>query len=118
MFIYFLEEDILPESFSTPMFWSAEDLEALKGTTVIGAPPCCVVLSHHDNGPRTSFYPEKIGKEDAEEEYRSRIVPVIKVRMLLVICLSIKIFSMTGFQRLFYYYVQYRPDLTCSLRRH
>ncbi|KAF9519251.1 hypothetical protein BS47DRAFT_1358373 [Hydnum rufescens UP504] len=48
-------------SFNTPMFWAADELELLEGPL-----------------PLISFYAEKIGKEDAEEEYRSRIVPVIK----------------------------------------
>lgn len=49
--------DVLPTEFSTPMFWSAEDLEELKGTDVM----------------------DKIGKEDAEAMFQRELEPIIKV---------------------------------------
>ncbi|KIJ11785.1 hypothetical protein PAXINDRAFT_101548 [Paxillus involutus ATCC 200175] len=48
----------LPSTFDTPMFWSAEELEELKGTAVI----------------------DKIGRDDAERAYWESVVPAIKVR--------------------------------------
>ncbi|EIW83379.1 SET domain-containing protein [Coniophora puteana RWD-64-598 SS2] len=48
----------LPSTFDTPMFWSAEDLEELKGTAV----------------------PDKIGRNDAEKDYREKLVPAVQSR--------------------------------------
>jgi len=48
-------QDILPETFDTPMFWTDEELAELKGTETL---------------PR-------IGKESAEERYTSILLPVI-----------------------------------------
>lgn len=47
--------EVLPEKFDTPMFWESSELEYLKGTVV----------------------PSKIGKEEADEMFRSRILSVI-----------------------------------------
>ncbi|KIJ60009.1 hypothetical protein HYDPIDRAFT_117671 [Hydnomerulius pinastri MD-312] len=46
----------LPLEFDTPMFWSIEELEELKGTEVA----------------------DKIGREDAERAYRETLIPAIK----------------------------------------
>ncbi|PFH49761.1 hypothetical protein AMATHDRAFT_146943 [Amanita thiersii Skay4041] len=48
----------LPTRFDTPMFWTEEDLLELQGTSVV----------------------EKIGKEDANQEYERKIVPTILSR--------------------------------------
>ncbi|EIM83024.1 SET domain-containing protein [Stereum hirsutum FP-91666 SS1] len=48
----------LPSSFDTPMFWSPDDLEELKGTSVV----------------------DKIGRDGAEEDYRSKVVPTLQSR--------------------------------------
>lgn len=48
--------DVLPETFNTPMFWSDEELEALQASHLRG----------------------KIGKDDAEDMFRSKILPVIR----------------------------------------
>ncbi|KAI0256356.1 hypothetical protein BJV78DRAFT_1171281 [Lactifluus subvellereus] len=48
----------LPIAFDTPMFWSSEDLEQLKGTAVL----------------------DKIGKEQAENDYSDKVVPLLKSR--------------------------------------
>ncbi|WFD34007.1 Ribosomal lysine N-methyltransferase 4 [Malassezia cuniculi] len=47
---------IMPTAFSTPMFWSEEELDALKGTDVT----------------------EKIGRDEAEADYNSIVLPYIK----------------------------------------
>ncbi|BFZ61418.1 Ribosomal lysine N-methyltransferase 4 [Saitoella coloradoensis] len=47
---------ILPEAFSTPMFWSEEELTELKGTAVL----------------------DKVGRAEADETYQTKIVPVIE----------------------------------------
>lgn len=49
--------DILPDTFTTPMFWETEDIESkLKGSDVI----------------------DKIGKDSAENMYRERILPFVE----------------------------------------
>lgn len=48
--------DVLPETFETPMFWTDAELQALKGTAVLG----------------------KIGKEKADAMIRKEIVAVIQ----------------------------------------
>ncbi|KAI7904047.1 uncharacterized protein BX663DRAFT_432767 [Cokeromyces recurvatus] len=48
--------DILPRSFSTPMFWDENDLKELKGTDIIA----------------------KIGKSDAEETFKKEIKPFME----------------------------------------
>lgn len=50
--------DVLPTEFSTPMFWSNDDLKELEGTDVV----------------------DKIGKEDAEAMFKQELEPVIKVK--------------------------------------
>ncbi|CCG84562.1 protein of unknown function [Taphrina deformans PYCC 5710] len=46
---------ILPDSFSTPMFWSSEELSELQGSTLS----------------------EKIGREEADQSYHDLILPII-----------------------------------------
>lgn len=46
----------LPMTFHTPMFWSEDDLQELKGTTVV----------------------DKIGRDDAERAYLETLLPAIK----------------------------------------
>ncbi|KAH9946963.1 SET domain-containing protein [Amylocystis lapponica] len=50
--------DILPAVFDTPMFWSEDDLQELKGTAVV----------------------DKIGREDAERDYKTKVVPALESR--------------------------------------
>ncbi|KAA1471795.1 SET domain-containing protein, partial [Dentipellis sp. KUC8613] len=53
----------LPTSFDTPMFWNEADLEELEGTAVV----------------------EKIGKEQAEKDYREKVVPALQSRLDLFV---------------------------------
>lgn len=48
--------DVLPTTFTTPMFWESEDLKGLEGTDIVA----------------------KIGKEDAEATFERDIKPLIK----------------------------------------
>ncbi|KDN48484.1 SET domain-containing protein [Tilletiaria anomala UBC 951] len=50
--------DVLPVQFATPMFWPAQDLRLLKGTSI----------------------ENKIGQEEAEAEYSSLILPLVNGR--------------------------------------
>jgi hypothetical protein len=61
------------------MFWSASDLEELKGTSVVG-------LSVHVEVNRASFKgcdSGKIGKEAAEKDYYKKLLPAIQVSTTL-----------------------------------
>ncbi|KAF8629219.1 hypothetical protein AX17_005802 [Amanita inopinata Kibby_2008] len=49
---------VLPDKFDTPMLWDNEDLQELQGTSVV----------------------EKLGKGEANEEYKTKIVPAIQGR--------------------------------------
>lgn len=50
---------VLPTDFShLPMFWNPQDLAELQGTSI----------------------PERIGKDEADEEYRNNVIPYIKAR--------------------------------------
>ncbi|KAL0094670.1 hypothetical protein J3Q64DRAFT_1629571 [Phycomyces blakesleeanus] len=53
--------DILPKTFSTPMFWGDDDIKGLEGTDIVG----------------------KIGKSDAEAMFESNILPIIKSNPIL-----------------------------------
>ncbi|KAF9257983.1 SET domain-containing protein [Marasmius fiardii PR-910] len=46
----------LPREFDTPMFWSAGELEELKGTSIT----------------------DKLGKEDAERDYNEKVLPAVR----------------------------------------
>ncbi|OCH87879.1 SET domain-containing protein [Obba rivulosa] len=48
----------LPTAFTTPMFWTEEDIQELKGTAVVG----------------------KIGRDDAERDYHQKLIPAMKSR--------------------------------------
>ena len=48
--------DIMPEQFSTPMFWSQEDLQALQGTSIA----------------------DKIARDEVERDYHAHVRPFIK----------------------------------------
>ena len=37
------QSDVLPKEFSTPMFWSSDDIKELEGTDIVGKPITCVV---------------------------------------------------------------------------
>ncbi|KDR75090.1 hypothetical protein GALMADRAFT_248981 [Galerina marginata CBS 339.88] len=50
--------DMMPTQFNTPMFWNEDDLTELKGTSVV----------------------EKLGKDQAEKDYREKILPAIDSR--------------------------------------
>jgi SET domain-containing protein 6 len=71
----------LPIAFDTPMFWSSEDLEQLKGTAVLGRS-----IRHMGNIERTNvtLYIDKIGKEQAENDYSNKVVPLLRVRALFI----------------------------------
>lgn len=49
---------ILPNSFDTPMFWNETDLDELKGTAVV----------------------DKIGKDDAEKDFKNKLLPAVESR--------------------------------------
>ncbi|RDB25472.1 Ribosomal lysine N-methyltransferase 4 [Hypsizygus marmoreus] len=49
---------ILPSRFDTPMFWNDEELSELKGTSVV----------------------EKLGRAEAEQSYREKLLPVLQSR--------------------------------------
>ncbi|KAG6827343.1 hypothetical protein H0H92_012164 [Tricholoma furcatifolium] len=49
---------ILPDQFDTPMFWTESDLKELDGTSVV----------------------EKLGREDAEQSYREKLLPAVQSR--------------------------------------
>ncbi|KAG6831726.1 hypothetical protein H0H87_004277 [Tephrocybe sp. NHM501043] len=49
---------ILPNHFDTPMFWDENDLKELDGTSVV----------------------EKLGREEAEQAYREKVLPAIQSR--------------------------------------
>jgi N-lysine methyltransferase SETD6 len=71
---------LLPITFDTPMFWSSEDLEQLKGTAVLGR------SIRHTIAPESAnvIYVDKIGKEQAENDYANKVVPLLQVRALFV----------------------------------
>ncbi|KAL5528774.1 RMS1 [Sanghuangporus sanghuang] len=50
--------EILPTAFDTPMFWSEDELKELEGTAVL----------------------EKIGKEEAERDFREKLIPMVLSR--------------------------------------
>lgn len=66
----------LPITFDTPMFWCPEDLEQLKGTAILG------LSSSHGQRPQVEVLSDKIGKEQAENDYTNKVVPILKVRVL------------------------------------
>lgn len=37
-----LVSDVLPKEFSTPMFWSLDDIKELEGTDIVGKSTTCV----------------------------------------------------------------------------
>ena len=48
--------DVLPQSFDTPMFWSEDEVRELQASPLVG----------------------KIGKVEAEEMFRNKIIPVVR----------------------------------------
>ena len=69
---------ILPTAFDTPMFWSEEELEELKGTSVVGR--------YNQLNRRPGFHPQlslpdKIGKDDAERDFHEKVMPTVQVRL-------------------------------------
>lgn len=56
--------DVLPEAFDTPMFWSDDELQELQAS------------------PLRS----RIGKADAEDVFRSKLLPVIRSRPDVFLC--------------------------------
>ncbi|KAF8342326.1 uncharacterized protein EI90DRAFT_1330827 [Cantharellus anzutake] len=86
---------ILPNTFSTPMFWGEEDLKELEGTSMFGK--CWKSGDDNVNLPLA----DKIGKEEAEAEYHSRIVPVLESRKdLFSLPLKAAFFTLENFHRL------------------
>ncbi|KAG8890370.1 hypothetical protein FRB98_008945 [Tulasnella sp. 332] len=67
----------MPTVFSTLMFWSADELKELEGSTIIGdcAYNITMALGHDADPP-----PEKIGREEAEAEYFGKVLPVVQRR--------------------------------------
>lgn len=57
------------------MFWEQSELEELAGTSIAGMYPYVRPMIQHNDVQRI----EKIGKDDANEDYRTRIVPLITV---------------------------------------
>ena len=66
----------LPIAFDTPMFWCSEDLEQLRGTAVLGRLPS---LNRQERGT-DAITVDKIGKQQAENDYLDKVVPLLKVR--------------------------------------
>ena len=58
------------------MFWSSEDLEQLRGTAVLGRSRSL------NTRPRVLmlYIVDKIGKDQAENDYLDKVVPLLKVR--------------------------------------
>lgn len=65
----------MPKVFTTPMFWTEQEREALKGTDIEGISICVYNVAPRADGV------ERIGKDQAEEEYRETIAPLLKVRI-------------------------------------
>ena len=57
------------------MFWDAEDLQELQGTTIFGE--YCVLRIVRILLIRQVL--DKIGKADAEKEYGEKLIPAVKV---------------------------------------
>lgn len=70
-------EAILPTQFDTPMFWTEDELEELKGTSVVGRWRLFTRRSGFD--PHLSLT-DKIGKDDAERDFHEKVMPTIEVR--------------------------------------
>ena len=72
---HFTHTGCLPDGFDTPIFWNDADLEELKGSPTLGA------LNHFSDCliPEKAFLPERLGKEEAERDYREKILPAIRV---------------------------------------
>lgn len=51
--------DLLPRSFDTLMYWTADELAQLQGSAVVA----------------------KIGKEEADEVFRRELWPIVQVRL-------------------------------------
>lgn len=52
--------EALPNTFQTPMFWTDEQIQELKGTDIV----------------------DKIGRQSAEDTYTQKIKPVLQVRKI------------------------------------
>ncbi|KAF8647120.1 hypothetical protein AX16_006952 [Volvariella volvacea WC 439] len=50
--------EILPTKFDTPMFWNQEELDELKGTSIV----------------------EKLGRDEAERDYSQKVLPAVQSR--------------------------------------
>jgi hypothetical protein len=68
-------EDILPTTFTIPMFWPPEDLEELIGTATYGIRRSCLIAALISCFASTG----KIGKAAAETVYHEIIVPCLQV---------------------------------------
>lgn len=56
------------------MFWSTDELEELKGTSVVG-----LSFPEYIPLPRMNLNLDKIGREDAERNYYRKLLPAIQV---------------------------------------
>ena len=62
--------DALPTSFDSLMFWSEDELAELKGSAILGASRFLSAAQCTD----------KIGRADAEQLYRDRLLPIVQSR--------------------------------------
>lgn len=63
----------MPRVFTTPMFWTEDERAGLKGTDIEGKS----TLMLRTTQPADII--DRIGKEDAEKEYKDTIEPLLKV---------------------------------------
>ena len=87
--IYFFK-DAMPKSFDTPIFWGEDDLAELKGTCVVGwslllsiAHLHHILCHFHEAYTLIKFAPEKLGRDQAEKDYREKVLPAVQVRQFV-----------------------------------
>lgn len=68
---------ILPTEFDTPMFWSNEELEELKGTSVVGL---YILLPRGPEFDPQLDVTDHIGKDEAERDFYEKVMPTVQVR--------------------------------------
>lgn len=78
----------MPREFSTPMFWTEDERSALKGTDIEGMPTNLIQIGMWADDV------ERIGKDQAEEEYRNTIEPLLKVSLLPTLRLFFSLISL------------------------
>jgi N-lysine methyltransferase SETD6 len=70
----------LPDTFTTPMFWSADELLELKATAVLGKYPCLPKESSRSHIILSVCFSDKIGKAEAEKDYHNKLLPAVNSR--------------------------------------